>query len=209
MSRPVIILGGGGHARVLIDALILSGVTIVGVAAREPPAGLPDGIPFLGDDDAVAAYPPGAVELVNGVGSVDGGAARARLFAAHKARGFAFATIVHPAAIVGRDVDLGEGVQVMAGAVLQTGSRIGANTIVNTRVSVDHDARIGASCHIAPGCVLSGGVTVGEGSHVGTGAVIIQNVTIGSGALVGAGAVVVEDVPDNAVVLGVPARQRK
>lgn len=207
MAKPVIILGTGGHARVLADSLRLLSVTIVGMVSPARPDGLPDDVPYLGDDEAVLAHPVSSVDLINGLGSVGDAAVRRGLFEVFKARGYTFATVVHPGATVAGDCELGEGVQVMAGAIIQTCSVIGANTIINTRAVVDHDARIGASCHIAPGAVLSGQVTLGDGAHVGTGAAIMQGVTIGDGAVVGVGAAIVRDVPAGARYGGVPARE--
>jgi UDP-perosamine 4-acetyltransferase len=102
---------------------------------------------------------------------------------------------------------LGEGVQIMAGTVVQPGSKIGDNTILNTRSSVDHDCEIGAHVHIAPGVTLSGGVRVHDDAHIGAGAVLIQGVEVGASSLVAAGSVVIHAVPANTRVAGMPARK--
>lgn len=204
--RPVIVLGAGGHATVLLDCLELSGREVLGMTAPGGPHAGWRGVPVLGDDDVIVGYPPDDVELVNGLGTVSTDARRRRLFERWSDEGYSFASVVHPSAIIARDITAGEGVQIMAGVVIQPGCTLGADTIVNTRASVDHDAVIGAHVHIAPGCVLSGGVVVGEGAHLGTGCTVIQGVRIGRGALVAAGAVVVNDIPDGGRVRGVPAR---
>ena len=206
--QRVIVLGAGGHARVLIDALLLLGWDVLGVTV---PAGRSSasellGVSVIGDDRQINRYSRQDVRLVNGIGSVGDVATRRRLFEAWQARGYQFATVVHPSVIVARDVTLDEGVQVMAGAVIQTGCRVGANAIINTASSIDHDCRIGAHCHIAPGVTLSGNVEVGERTHLGAGAVVIQGVKIGADALVAAGAVVTRDVAAGQRVQGVPAR---
>lgn len=186
MSLPVIVLGAGGHAKVLIDALLASSVIIVGIVDPNPAlAGTKIlGVPVLGGDDVVDEIPPSQVQLVNGLGSVGLPANRQQLFARFKEMGYSFATVVHPSAVVASDVVLGEGPQVMAGAVIQPGSKIGLNSIINTRASVDHDCIIGDHVHIAPGVTLSGGVSVGACSHIGTGATVIQGISIGNGCLV-------------------------
>lgn len=210
MSLPIIILGGGGHAKVLAEALRAGGVTVLGMTDADPAkrgtAVL--GVPVLGTDAELERHGPGSVLLVNGLGSVEQTAGRAALFDAFKAQGYAFATVVHPSAVIAADVKLGEGTQVMAGAIIQPGTTVGRNSIVNTGAVVDHDCAVGDHVHIAPGATLSGTVCIGNRAHVGTGATVIQGIAVGSGCLVAAGAVVVEDVPDGASVRGVPARTR-
>lgn len=206
-DAPIVVLGGGGHARVLIDALRLGGREILGVAAPTQGA-LPADIEYLGTDDAVLGYDASAIQLVNGVGSVGNPGLRERLFVAFTDRGYRFACVRHPSAVVAGDVEVGEGAQLMAGAVVQTGSRLGRNVIVNTRASVDHDCFLGEHVHVAPGATLSGGVTVAERCHIGAGAIVLQNIEIGADSVVGAGAVVVRDVPAHSVVMGIPARRK-
>ena len=199
-DTPVIVLGGGGHGRVLIDLLQLTGRPILGVCDPQLPRGPagPMGVAVLGGDEALLEQPRDAVELVNGIGSTRSLTARAAIYRRFSDAGFRFAMLRHPSAVVARSAALGEGAQIMAGAVVQCGAEIGANSIVNTRASVDHDCRIGNSVHIAPGAALSGAVLVGDRSHVGTGAIIIQGVRIGADCLIPAGAVVLRDVPDGA-----------
>lgn len=209
MTLPVIVLGAGGHARVLVDILLKNGVSIVGLTDMNPNllGSAIFGVPVVGDDSVLEKYPAGSVLLVNGLGLVTITRNRSNVFNKYKEMGYAFAQVIHPSVIIGHDAKLGEGVQVMAGAVIQPGAQIGHNSIVNTRAGVDHDCKIGNHVHLAPGVTLSGGVRVGDGTHVGTGATVIQNIEIGSSVLVGAGAVVVRNVKDGAKVLGVPARE--
>lgn len=209
MSLPVVILGAGGHAKVLINCLQLRGQRVLGVTTPDTTqhGTLFCGVPVLGNDNALVAYAPTDVALVNGLGSVQCDGRRAALFAVWKKKGYRFASVVHPSAIIADNVVLGEGVQIMAGVVVQPGCTIAENSIVNTRASIDHDVVVGKHVHIAPGCVLSGGISIGDGSHLGTGCVVIQGITIGKSALVAAGAVVVRSVPTNAHMRGVPARE--
>lgn len=165
------------------------------------------GVPVLGGDEVVDEFPPSEIQLINGLGSVGPPIKRQQLFDRYKERGYEFAPVIHPSAVVAADVVLGEGSQVMAGVILQAGSSIGVNAIINTRASVDHDCTIQKHVHIAPGVTISGGVIVGESSHIGTGATVIQGITIGKRAIVAAGAVVTKEVPDYAKVRGVPARE--
>ena len=208
LDLPVILLGGGGHGRVLLDVLRLRAVTVLGITDPHP-EGVRRvlGVAVLGPDSAVFNHDLSTILLVNGLGSTRDTRARHRLFESFRLRGYSFASLVHPGAIVAGDVLRGEGVLIMAGAVVQPGARLGANVLVNTRASIDHDCVIGDHVHLAPGVTLSGGVVVGAGAHVGTGATVIEGVRIGARALVGAGALVLRDVLDDARVAGVPARE--
>jgi UDP-perosamine 4-acetyltransferase len=208
MSLPVIVIGSGGHAKVVIDALLRSGRQVIGRTDRDPRRGDENvsGMPFLGGDEALAAHDPATVELANGIGSTGDPARRVAVFETFRERGFHFVSVVHPHAYVSPEATIGEGTQIMAGAVCQPGTTIGRNGIVNTGATVDHDCRIGDHVHIAPGATLLGGVTVGDASHVGAGATVIQGVRIGAGCLIRGGAVVIGDVTDRLTVGGVPAR---
>jgi sugar O-acyltransferase (sialic acid O-acetyltransferase NeuD family) len=209
MRLPVLIIGGGGHTKVLIEALKLRSITILGIIDADSSKIGADvsGIRVIGDDSALSAHGPETLQLVNGIGSVHVPKIRINVFNKFKAKGFTFATVIHPSAVVASDVVLGEGVQIMAGAVIQPGSTIGMNTIVNTSGSVDHDCLIGSHVHLSPGVTLSGGVRIGDAVHLGTGATVIQGVTIGKNSLVGAGSVVINDIPSDTEVMGVPAKK--
>jgi UDP-perosamine 4-acetyltransferase len=196
-GRPVAILGGGGHARVVIEMLRLLGAQVLGVIDPNPAVAdrLPAQVRYLGA--RLGSVKSSDCDVAIGIGSIDVGEAnpRPRLFDEAKAAGFAVRSLCHPAAVLATDTVLGEGSQVMAGAILQPGVVLGVNCIVNTGASLDHDCRVAGHVHIAPGAVLSGGVTIEEGAHIGTGAVIIQGVRIAAGAMIPAGAVVTRDVP--------------
>jgi sugar O-acyltransferase (sialic acid O-acetyltransferase NeuD family) len=192
----VIIIGASGHARVLLDALQLSGCKVLGFVDPAFSKGAlgPGGLPVLGGDDALRGFSTSEVQLVNGVGSIGPTTSRGAVYRRGKEHGFSFATVVHGSAVVSASAILGEGVQIMAGCVVQCGAAIGANSIINTRASVDHDCKIGETVHIAPGATLSGNVRVGDRTHIGTGAVVIQGISIGADSLVAAGAVVYRDI---------------
>lgn len=212
---PVIVIGAGGHARVVADALLASGRRLLGFtdmdAARHGQTLL--GLPVLGGDEALAGWSPEAVELANGLGTVTVPAPgqvlpRQRVQQQLAAAGWRFVTVRHPSAVVSPFADLAAGVQVMAGAVVQAGARLGEGSLVNTGALIDHDVQIGAYCHVAPGAVVCGDVRIGTACHIGAGAVLRQGVVLGDQVLVGAGAVVLQAVTGPAVVVGVPARAR-
>ncbi|MBT3305693.1 MAG: NeuD/PglB/VioB family sugar acetyltransferase [Alphaproteobacteria bacterium] len=208
MSDPLFILGAGGHAKVVADTLLEAGAEIQAFVDQnsDTSVGPIFGIAVIGDERAVLDLEPGEIRLCNGVGFVGADTRRRDVYDLFAGKGYVFEQAVHPSAIIGRDVTVGDGVQIFAGAVVQSGASVGANTIINTRASVDHDCVIGSHAHIAPGAVLGGGVTVGDGTHIGAGATIIQNIKIGAGALVAAGATVVSNVEPGRRVAGVPAR---
>lgn len=208
--RPFVLLGAGGHARVLLALARAAGLPLLGVCdpvLQAEGCGQWEGLQVLGGDDALDGHGPEHVGLMLGVGQLAGSTVRARLYGIWSARGYAFPPLVHPAAWVASDVALPDGVQIMAGAVVQPGSVLGRNTIVNTHASIDHDCRIGAGVHVAPGAVLCGSVDVGDGAFVGAGAVLIQGVRVGPGAIVGAGVTLVRDL-ESGTVVGPPNRYR-
>lgn len=208
-TKPVIVFGAGGHAKVIIDLLLLQGRKIIGLTDRDEKkiGSTLLGIKVLGTDEKVLAdFSPDSVELVNAIGAIAPMEARRKIFSTWKNKGYSFPCLIHPSAVIAREVKLGEGTQVMAGAVIQIGATVGENSIINTRVSIDHDCKISDHVHLAPGVTLSGGVEIGEGAHLGTGATVRHNIKIGSGVLVGTGSVVIEDIPDGTKVKGVPAK---
>lgn len=206
---PVIIIGAGGHAKVVLDILLLIGTEVLGFSDLDSAkAGQSvHGCPILGDDETVLRNDPVSVLLANGVGSVGDMRARKAVFDKYSSKGYGFMMVIHPTAIVSPRSDIGPGVQIMAGAIVQVDSVISDNCIVNTGAIVEHDCHIGAHVHLAPGVTLSGDVTVGAGSHVGTGATIMQGVRIGRRCTVAAGAVVISDIDDDTRVAGVPAME--
>jgi sugar O-acyltransferase (sialic acid O-acetyltransferase NeuD family) len=190
-DRPVIVVGGGGHAKVVIDALRAAGIEVLGFTDLDADIAIARSLSkALGNDTVIRRYPAGSIRLALGIGGTGVDEGRSALYAAFKNEGYDFVTVVHPAATIAADVCLGEGCQVMAGAVVQTGSAIGTGAIVNTCASIDHDCTIGSFVHIAPGVTLSGTVTVGARSHIGVGATIIQGIHLPEATMVRAGSVV-------------------
>jgi sugar O-acyltransferase (sialic acid O-acetyltransferase NeuD family) len=194
MSLPVIIVGGGGHAKVLIEALKLQGIKIHGIADPAHKTGETlSGIGFLGDDTVILEHSTQNILLVNGVGTIKVTQARRNIFESFKAKGYSFQQVIHPKTIIASDTVLGEGVQIMAGAIIQPGSQIGDNTIINTKASVDHDCKIGAHVHLAPGVTLSGNVTIGSGCHIGTSSIVVQGITIEADSFIRSGKLVIQN----------------
>ncbi len=210
MGKDVILLGAGGHSRVLLEALQLNGTTVTGVidADRRRVGGSLCGVPIIGvDGDIPRLFKPADIRLVNGLGAAVSLQPRQRLFASLRDHGFHFLQVRHPAAILSHSASVGEGVHLLAGSVTGVDVSVGDNVILNTGCVVDHDCFIGDHSHIAPGATLCGGVTLRIGVFVGAGATVVQGIHIGHGAVVAAGATVIRDIPAGCRVMGVPARE--
>jgi len=198
----LLILGAGGHGRAVAELARLAGHAVAGFLDARPPGGLVDGLPVWPEADvADSVLPGGGTALALGIGEN-----AARQAAAVRHRGIPQPVLIHPRAIVSPSAVLGAGTVVFPGAIIHTAARIGAAAVINSGAIVEHDCLLGDGVHVAPGAVLCGAVEVGREALVGAGAVVIPGRRVGTRAVVGAGAVVVEDVPEAAVVVGVPAR---
>jgi sugar O-acyltransferase (sialic acid O-acetyltransferase NeuD family) len=212
MSRPVIIIGSGGHAAVVADALMACGIEIVGFTDVDPRrhGSRHVGLPVLGGDEHVlSGYRQDDIVLANGIGGIGAiGATKLRreVQMGLQQTGWRFLTVQHPSAIVSPKAHVGPSVQMLAGSIVQIGASIGEGSIVNTGAVIEHDCEVGSFVHTAPRALLCGDVKVGSGSHIGAGSVVKQGLRLGPHTLVGAGAVVVKDFGGNGVLVGTPAR---
>jgi sugar O-acyltransferase (sialic acid O-acetyltransferase NeuD family) len=213
--QPLLIIGAGGHGREVLDVVeAINDVTprfdVVGVIADHADHELlaRRGATCLGSldqlvDGRLPVVPSSAVVVV----AVGDPASRLTLARRSAAAGFEAApALVHPAATVGADVRLGDGVVLAAGAHVTTNVTIGRHVQVNVAAVVSHDSVIGDHATLSPGVLVNGSVTLGEGAFLGTGAIVTPGRTIGPWAVIGAGAVVVHDVPKGVTASGVPAR---
>lgn len=210
MSDQWIVIGGGGHARVIIGILKRQyGDQIRGYTDRVD-QGTMMGVPFLGTDDYL-------INLVNkdryclaiAIGSLNPDMAKMRetIVARFLENGFLFPAIIAPTAVVADSAKIAGGAFIGDGAVVNPGSIIGQGAIINTGVIVEHDCKIGKWSHLAPGATLSGDVNVGDYCHIGSGATIINQCLIADRAVVGAGATVVSDLSEAGTYLGTPAKK--
>jgi len=204
----VIIIGAGGHGKVVLDILQRdSDADLIGFVDDDINSHdkIIDGLQVLGNINSlpklIAVYKVDAAIIAVGDNKV-----RAELFDKMKGLGLKLKRAIHPNALIARDVEIGEGVVIAAGAVINTGTRIGNNVIINTGAVIDHDNVIEDNAHISPGVKLAGRVTIGKYTHVGLGATIVEDLTIGENTTIGAGAVVLADIPAHTTAVGVPAR---
>ncbi len=209
MKKPFVLFGAGGHAKVVLDVLVALDYPVIGVfdpRFANDSAKKWRGIPVLGADESQLSLAPTEVNLALGIGLLPRSFVRQNLFTRWQQAGFSFPTLVHPAAVLGSNVNLGVGVQVMAGAVIQADTVIADNCIINTGAIVDHDCVIGAHSHVAPSATLCGGVSVGEMSYIASGSSIIQGVVLPPHTVVAAGATVVKSIAVATTLYGTPAK---
>lgn len=205
MTRPLVILGAGGHGRVVLDTAVAAGWTLRGFI---------DGTKTIGEDinnlsviggDRLLDDPSFLAEhlFVVAIGDQE---ARRRLSLGICAKGGQLATVRHPACVISPSALIGDGTVIIAGAIVNANARVGRFCILNTGCTVDHDLVLGDGVQICPGANLAGRVRCENAVFVGTGAAIIPGISIGAGATVGAGAVVIRNVAAGDFVAGNPAR---
>jgi UDP-perosamine 4-acetyltransferase len=201
--EKLIILGAGGHARSVMDILHQNNdFDIIGCVGPESCEVL--GQLVIGNDNALETFFLRGIKNI--FVAVGDNCLRDGLFQKVKSIGFRPINIISRYAMISPRAHLGNGICVMAGAVINVNTIIEDNSIINTHCSIDHDCYIGRSAHIAPGVALSGTVKIGTGVQIGTGASVIDGVTIGDWSFIGGGAAVVSNIPEGVLAYGVPAR---
>lgn len=203
MNKKYIMLGNGGHADVCRDIAKKGGYIEIGyvLGAKESVTTELDKS-FLGNDEWLYKENGEKPFLINGIGANPKSKVRSNIFNKYSSLGFRFLTLIHPSSVVSENVIFGDGVQVMAGAIIQPNCLIKSNSIINTSASLDHDCKIGEGVHIAPGAILCGNVVVSDGGFVGASSCIIPNITIGKSAVIGAGITVRENIEKDLTYVG-------
>ncbi len=208
-KEQIVIIGGGRHARVVIDLIeTLELYKIVGIVDPSLKTNKKIfNIDILGDDSQLEALlEKGVRTAALGIGSWGDNTLRGDVYKRVSGLGFTFRTLIHSQAYISKYAQLSQGVQVMAGACIQPGAVIGENCVINTGAIVEHDCHLGRDVYIGPRAVLSGNVTVKDSTFIGSGACVVPEVAVGAQCLVAAGAVVIKNVNDNERVKGIPAR---
>lgn len=207
MSRPLALIGGGGHCRSVIDAALSAGLTVSHIVVTPEELGKPV-IGSLKGNATDADIPALAADhdFIITLGGIIDLAPRRRLHELVTRAGGRFATVIASTAWVSPFATVGAGTVVLHHATVCAGATLGESVIVNTSASIDHNASVDSFSHISTGARVNGGATVGERCTVGSNAVILQGVTIASGTVVGAGAVVTRSITEAGIYAGVPAR---
>ncbi|MDD5072713.1 MAG: acetyltransferase [Candidatus Omnitrophica bacterium] len=212
MKKKILLIGAGGHCKVVLDLLLsakeyeVAGIIDVKQRIGEKVFG----VPVSGSDTDLPRFSgKGVKHCFISAGSVGDTRLRVKLYNLARRSGFVFPNLVSPYALVSSRSVLGQGNFIAPGVIVNAGSRIGDNCILNTGAIVEHDCKIGDFVHLSPGALLSGGVSIGSHSHIGTGSIVIQNVKIGEMTVVGAGSVVTGDIRKGVVAYGNPCKEMK
>ena len=198
----IVVIGAGGHAKVVIETLRATGREVACCVAGKSVDGI--GVPMLrGDEHLAALRAKGHGQAIVAIGD---NTLRARLAEQVLAAGYELVSAISPHAVISPSVKLGRGVVILPGAIVNAGAVINDLAIINSGAVVEHDCHVGLGAHLGPLCGLAGNVSIGRLAFLGLGAKVIPGVKIGAGTILGAGAVVIEDLPENVTAVGVPAR---
>ena len=197
----LVILGAGGHGRVVAEIALFSTKykEIVFLDDKAPESSFP--YPYVGECSTFRQYLENSDFFI----AIGNAAIRRRLQTEVEEVSGSITTLIHPSAIISKDVKIGHGTVIMAGAIVNTGSKIGNGVILNTASSVDHDCIVEDFCHVSVGAHLCGTVHLGAGTWIAAGATVINNVTVCADCLVGAGATVTHDLQTAGIYMGTPA----
>lgn len=202
MSKKLVIIGASGHGKVIADIALKNGYEIVGFLDDNESLQEICGFPVLGGIKTVCDYKEDC-EFVIAIGN---NTIRENIAIAYDVR---WATLIHPTAVLGMKVQVGEGTVVMANAVINPCARVGKHCIINTGAVVEHDNALADYVHVSPNATLAGTVCVGTGTHIGVGVCVKNNVVITEHVIIGAGAAVVKNIEETGVYVGIPARRMK
>ena len=200
MNR-LIVIGASGHGKVVADIAVLNGYKDIVFLDNDPAISSCSGYPVLGPDTMTAEL-EGDIFV-----AVGNGETRMRLMERDAER--TFPVLIHPSAVIAKDVKIAEGSVVMAGTVINPEARIGKGCIVNTSSSIDHDCVLGDYSHVAVGSHLSGTVIVGKGTWIGAGVTVSNNIAICDYCIIGAGSVVIKNIDESGTYVGIPVRRIK
>jgi len=208
VTQKLIIVGAGGNSKVILDSIFAreqilgEELEIVGFLDDDCTKKEMGGYPILGDLSKIEDFSDEKnIAFIDGIGA---NSMRKNLY--EKYLSASWYTLVHPSAILGSHVELGEGTVVMPGVIINVDTKIGKKSLINTGAILEHDNKIDDFVHIASGVTTAGNVHIGELTMLGTGTKVIQGVRIGQSTMIGAGSVIISDIPNYCTAVGVPAR---
>lgn len=204
LNKSIILLGGGGHASVLLEILALEKSEVIGIIDPHKKKGASiSGIPIIGNnDDEVLEHSKEEILLVNAIGPKPKSSERKILSKKFLKLGYQFKTLIHPSAHISNTSIIKNGCQVMAGAIIQANAIIGALSVVNSGAIIEHDCNIGEYNHIAPGAILCGGVKTESGVFIGSGSTILENLTLKANSTLAAGVTLRKNLCNNKIFYG-------
>ncbi len=206
VKSPLILIGGGGHCKSVIEAAESVGHIILGVLDKPEEVGKQTlSTEVIGTDDDIPAY-VGKAEFVITVGFIKNPATRIKLFHRVKESGGKLATVIASTAYVSKYAEINEGTVVMHHAFVNAGASIGSNVIINTYANIEHGVRIGNQCHVSTGAIINGDCCVGERCFIGSQAVLANSISVCDDVVIGAGTVVTRDITVKGIYIGNPAK---
>ncbi len=212
MMEDIILIGGGGHCKSVIDSISKSKeYNIIGILDLHDKVGDEIlGIKVIGTDDKLEYYyKSGIKNAFLTVGSIGDTRLRRKLYSMTLNIGYSFPNVIDNTAIVSDKVKIGHGNFIGKGVIINASTKIENNCIINTGAIIEHDCHIESFCHIAPGTTISGNVVIGENTHIGANSTIIQNIEIGRDSVIGAGSVVIRNIGNNIKAYGNPCKEVK
>lgn len=212
MNRKILLIGGGGHCKSVLDSLIRSGnYSEIGIVDKNENIGKHVlGISIIGcDSDLIKLYENGYNYAFVTLGSTGDASQRIKLFSMLEKIGFEIPNIVDSTSTISENANMSYGIYMGKNVVVNAGVSIGKGAIINTSSTIEHDCTVGNFSHIATGSVLCGEVCTGENVHIGANSVIKQRVNIGANTIIGMGSVVLHDIAGSMIAYGNPCREVK
>ncbi len=207
MAKNVVIIGAGGHGKVIADIVVKSGDNVVGFLDDSKDVGdvIIEKFTVIGKVEDCEKLQQENKNLFFVI-AIGNNYVRKEIFEKYKLN---YYTAIHPTAVIGMGVHIGTGTVIMANACINSSAKIGNNCIINTGTIIEHDNIIEDNVHVSPNATLCGTVKVGEYTHIGAGSIIKNNISIVDNSIIGAGAVVVKNIVKNGVYIGIPAKFKK
>lgn len=206
-DKDLILVGGGGHCKAVIDVAISAGRNIKGIIDNNKQGETILGIPVIGGDDDIPSLATDNVEFLITVGQIKSGLIRLKIAHTISSVGGKFAApVIAKTAHIAKGAVIGNGTVIMHNSVINSDAVVGKNCIINTGAIVEHDCRIGDFVHLSTGAIVNGTSTIGSNTFVGSHATIANNITITDNNIIGAGAVVINDINESGTYCGIPAK---